>query len=299
MRVDVADLRLFRAVVEAGSMTAGAARVHRTLASVSERIKQMEEDVGVPLLSRGRGGVTPTEAGRVLLHHASKVLRQVDFMNDDLAQYTYRTRSNVRLHATTYAVLELLTQPISRFIVDCPDADVTVEEHLSEDVIHAVGNGSAEIGIVGHFVDAGGLETLPLCSDRLVAISAASASLAASGRVRFESLLAHDFVGLGRASRLQEVFEAHAREIGRPLRHRVQARNLDAICGLVAAGAGIAIVPQRIARRFAAMGLNQAMLDDEWGRYDATLCIKRRAALSSSAETLVAHLLACAGDTAA
>ena len=52
MRLDVSDLRLFTVVVEAGSMTRAAQRVGRTIASVSERIKQMEDDIGVPLLIR-------------------------------------------------------------------------------------------------------------------------------------------------------------------------------------------------------------------------------------------------------
>lgn len=289
MRFDVSDLKLFRAVVEAGSMTGAATRIHRTVASVSERVKQMEREVGVPLLLRSRAGVSATEAGRVLLHHASKVLRQVDVMNDDLTAYAARLRSNVRLYANTYAVMEFLTQPIQRFLDLAPEADLTLEEHLSEDIVHAVGSGAADIGLIGHFVDVAGLEILPFRRDALVAIVGERNPL--RGVADFDDLLEFDFVGLGRGSRLQESFATHARERGRPLRHRVQARNLDAICRLVASGSGVAIVPGLTAARYASLGLHVVALRDAWATYELNLCIRKRADLSASAAVLADCLM--------
>lgn len=64
MRFDLTDLRLFLHVVEAGSLTAGAARSHMTLASASQRVRGMEDALGSPLLTRHAQGVRPTEADR-------------------------------------------------------------------------------------------------------------------------------------------------------------------------------------------------------------------------------------------
>ena len=75
MRFDLADLSLFRHVVEAGSITHGAQRSNLALAAASTRIRNMEETLGVALLTRGRQGVTPTQAGRTLLQHARAILR--------------------------------------------------------------------------------------------------------------------------------------------------------------------------------------------------------------------------------
>src|SRR5258708_6992205 len=76
MRFDLVDLNLFRHVVEAGTITAGAERAHLALAAASTRIRNMEEALGAALLVRGRQGVTPTQAGRTLLQHARAILRQ-------------------------------------------------------------------------------------------------------------------------------------------------------------------------------------------------------------------------------
>ena len=76
MRFDLADLSLFRHVVEAGSITHGAERAHLALAAASTRIRNMEVALGVALLTRGRAGVAPTR-GR-LLQHARAILRQAE-----------------------------------------------------------------------------------------------------------------------------------------------------------------------------------------------------------------------------
>src|SRR5271154_7587050 len=87
MRFDLADLSLFRHVVEAGSITHGAERAHLALAAASTRIRNMEDVLGVPLLTRGRQGGTPTQAGRTLLQHARAILRQSERLHEDLSAY--------------------------------------------------------------------------------------------------------------------------------------------------------------------------------------------------------------------
>ena len=61
MRFDLVDLSLFRHVVEAGSITAGAERMHLALAAASMRIRNLELGLGAKLLQRERLGVTPTD----------------------------------------------------------------------------------------------------------------------------------------------------------------------------------------------------------------------------------------------
>src|SRR5690348_1787127 len=77
MRFDLVDLRLFLFVVEAASITHGAARAGMALASASERIRLMEESLGAPLLERHRRGVRATPAGAALVHHAQLVIQQL------------------------------------------------------------------------------------------------------------------------------------------------------------------------------------------------------------------------------
>src|ERR1700756_1988118 len=77
LRFDFVDLRLFLFVVEAASITHGAARAGMALASASERIRLMEESLGAALLDRHRRGVRVTPAGAALAHHARLVIQQL------------------------------------------------------------------------------------------------------------------------------------------------------------------------------------------------------------------------------
>src|SRR5580692_1569071 len=80
MRFDLTDLKLFLHVVEAGSITHGAERMHLAVAAASTRIRNMEAALGTNLLHRERLGVQPTPAGRTLVHHARIMLQQAERM---------------------------------------------------------------------------------------------------------------------------------------------------------------------------------------------------------------------------
>src|SRR5262252_9226593 len=108
MRFDLGDLRLFLSVVEAGSITRGAERMHLAIAAASTRIRNMEAALGTPLLHRERQGVQPTEVGRTLLHHARLLLQQSERMRSDLSEFAAGIRGQVRLMSNTNALTEFL-----------------------------------------------------------------------------------------------------------------------------------------------------------------------------------------------
>ena len=87
MRFDLVDLRLLLNVADAASITHGAARSGLALASASERIRDMEQELGASLFERQRRGVAPTAAGLALLHHAWLVTQQLEAMRGELGSF--------------------------------------------------------------------------------------------------------------------------------------------------------------------------------------------------------------------
>src|SRR5437667_1896787 len=168
MRFDLTDLRLFANVVEAGSITRGAERMHLAIAAPSTRIRDMEATLGTPLLHRQRQGVRPTEAGRALLHHARVLLQQAERMRGDLAEYADGLRGQVRLMSNTNALTEFLPEAISAFLASHPQVNIDLEERLSDEIVAAVADGTADLGIVAATVQLADLETLPFRTDRFV-----------------------------------------------------------------------------------------------------------------------------------
>jgi DNA-binding transcriptional LysR family regulator len=293
MRFDLADLSLFRHVVEAGSITHGAERANLALAAASTRIRNMEEALGAALLVRSRQGVTPTQAGRTLLQHARAVLRQVERLEEDLGAYAGGLAGQIRVLSNTNALTEFLPEALSSFLAAHPQVSVDLEERLSDEIVGLIAEGVADIGIIAGTVDAAALETFPFRKDRFVLVVARDHPLARQRKIAFAQVLDYDFVGLDRASALQRFLADKAARLGQPLRLRIQLRSFDAVCRLVECKVGIGIVPETTARRVSrSMAIAIVVLTDPWAVRELTICIRRLNDLAPLARRLVEHLRA-------
>ena len=293
MRFDLIDLRLFRDVADAGSITAGAERSALALAAASTRIRQMEADLGAALLTRSRAGVTLTPAGHMLLKHARGLLDQAARMRDDLSAFAGGLSGEVRLLANTNALTEFLPEPLSLFLAAHPQVNVDLEERLSDEIVGLIAEGVGDIGIVAGTVDVGRLQTYPFRSDRFVVVAAQNHPLAARTQMAFAEVLDFDIVGLERSSSLQRFLVAKAAREGRPLKARIQLRSFDAVCRLVAAGVGVGVVPQTTARRAAqTLALAVIELTDDWALRELTIVVRADEVLRPYAQALVESLRA-------
>ncbi|WP_091720458.1 LysR substrate-binding domain-containing protein [Methylobacterium phyllostachyos] len=293
MRFDLTDLGLFRHVVEAGSITHGAGRANLALAAASTRIRLMEESLGAALLTRGRQGVSPTPAGRALLVHAREVLAAVERLREEMSAFSGGAFGQIRVLANTNALTEFLPEALSAFLADHPGIGVEVEERTSEEIVGLVAEGAADLGILSGTVDTGSLQTFPFREDRFVLVAARDHPLAGRGAIPFAEVLGHDLVGLDRRSAISRFLVAQAAREGRPMRLRVQLRGFDAVCRLVEARVGLAILPESAAAR-AAQGLALAVvpLADAWARRDLTLCLRDLDGLPPFIRAFVAQLRA-------
>ena len=295
MRFDFTDLNLFRHIIEAGSITHGAARSNLALAAAATRIRKMELAFGAELLVRGRQGVTPTPAGRTLLQHARAILAQTERLQEDLTPYARGLAGQVRVLSNTNALTEFLPETLSSFLTAYPDISVDLEERLSDEIVGLIADGTGDVGIVAGTVDYGGLHTFPFRSDRFVLVVARDHPLAVRSRIGFVEVLEYDMVGLDRASAIQRFLADKAARIGRPIRLRVQLRSFDAICRLVECDVGVGIVPettvQRVERNIA---VTSVRLYDPWALRELTICVRDETALPPYARQLVDHLRASA-----
>ena len=294
MRFDLTDLQLFLHVVEAGSITGGAARAHIALASASARIRGMEDVLGVPLLLRQRRGVVPTDPGRTLAHHARMVLQQMERMNGELGEYALGLKGHVRLLSNTAALTEFLPEALSAFLSRHPNVDIDLEERLSHDIVQAIAAGQADVGIVTDSVDLANLETFAFRPDRLVVVAAMGHPLSvglpqrAKPAVDFASTTAFDFIGMTAGSALQQYLAGQAARSGAWLKCRVRLRSFEAICRMVEMGVGIAVIPESAAVRCRrTMAIRIFRLNDAWAERRLTICVRQFDALSGYARQLV------------
>lgn len=291
MRFDLTDLSLFRHVVEAGSITHGAQRANLALGAASTRIRHMEETLGASLLTRGRMGVVPTQAGRSLLQHARIMLAQAERLREDLGAFAGGAGGQIRLLSNTNALAEFLPEALSTFLAAHPSVSIDIEERLSDEIVGLIAEGVADIGIVAGTVDTGALETYPFRKDRFVLVLGEKHPLAKRNSVSFADVIDQEFVGLDRSSAIQRFLADKAARIGKPLRLRIQLRSFDAICRMVEGHVGIGIVPETTARRAAkALAIRIVPLADTWAVRELTICIRSFDDLPTYARQLVDHM---------
>ncbi|QWG22783.1 LysR family transcriptional regulator [Bradyrhizobium sediminis] len=291
MRFDLVDLKLFVAVSEERSITGGAMRAHLALASASARIKGLEQELGVALLRRGRRGVELTAAGESLLDHGRLILHNVEAMRGDLAAYASGVRASVHLLANTSVLSEHLPKALAAFLREHPDINVDIEERESADIAAAVAGGAAELGFAAEHALPDHIERFAFCEDRLMLVAARRGELAGRRGIDFTEVAGRDFVGLTNSTALQVHIARHAARLGLRLRFRARLRDFDAICQMVAAEVGIAVVPESAARRCAqTMPISLIRIRDPWANRKLAICARSFKTLPRPAKQLVEHL---------
>ena len=291
MRFDLIDLQLFIAVAETRSITNGAERVHLALASASERIKGLEAALGVSLLVRGRRGVELTAAGESLLDHARIVIHNVEALRGDLAEFAKGMKATVRLLANTSGISEYLPKALAAFLGQHPHISIDVEERESGEIAHAIVTGAAELGLAAEHALPVTIERIPFSEDRLVLVAPREGELTGRRQIDFREVVERDFVGLITSSALHAHVTGHAARLGARLRFRARMNNFDAIGQMVAAGIGVAVMPEVAARRCArSMKIDVVRIRDSWANRRLAICARSFKSLPKPAQQLAEHL---------
>jgi DNA-binding transcriptional LysR family regulator len=292
LRIDLLTLQLFVAIVEEQSIAKAAEKKNIAVSAVSRRISDMEEMLQVELLYRRSKGIEPTSAGYALLEHARIVLGNLAHLETDLVGYRQGTRGHIRLFVNKSAILESLAQELGEFLVLHPMVRVDLEESISPEIIRAVTENRADLGIFGGNILAPDLQCFPYRQDRLVAIVAADHALAGCTSVRFTDLVEQEFISLEKGSSIDTLCVRAAAELGRQLKLRIRVSGFDAVFRLVEARMGVGVVPQEItAGRFNPANLAVVPLDEPWAERTLVLAVRDRVSLPPATRLLVEYLL--------
>ncbi|WP_022882228.1 LysR family transcriptional regulator [Gryllotalpicola ginsengisoli] len=122
--MELRQLRYFKAVVEAGSLTAAAAELHISQPPLSLAISKFEAELGVQLLTRSPRGVEPTSAGRYLLEEASRVLGELDDIRARLANYGAGVAGVVTIAAVPTLMRYRIPRLLASHAAEFPEVDV-------------------------------------------------------------------------------------------------------------------------------------------------------------------------------
>ena len=264
-RLDLITLKLFVAVYEEGTLTRAAAREAIAVSAASKRLMELEEVLGIGLFLRNAKGMLLTAAGETMLHHARRMLSDLEKMG--------------------------LPEDLHAFVATHELVKVDLEERPSNGVVQGLVDGVADIGICSEDTDTQGLHSAPYRRDELVVVMRDDHPLAGHQQVAFEDTLGSDYIGLHAASSINMRTQNAARAHGRPLRVRIHVPGFDAMCRMVQADMGIGVLPRKAFDLLGpSLGLRAVGLSDEWARRTLILVVRDTAALSPVSQLLFDHL---------
>ena len=291
MRFDLVDLQLFVAIADSGSITHGAARANLALASASARIKGLEAGLGVALVRRRRRGVELTAAGESLRDHARTIMHQVAMMQGDISAFSSGVKASVHLLANTSGLSEHLPKALGAFLREYPEISLDVEERESADIVGAIAGGAADLGFAAEHAVPAHFERFSFSEDRLMLVVPRRSEFSNRRQIDFTEVGNRDFVGLTNATALAVHIGRHAARLGVRLQVRARLRDFDAICRMVAAGVGVAVVPEAAAKRCAqSMPITTLAIRDDWANRRLVICARNFKDLPKPAKLLVDHL---------
>jgi DNA-binding transcriptional LysR family regulator len=291
-RVDFVTLKLFCAIVQSGSITKGASECNLALSAASRRISEFEETVGVALLDRSVKGVTLTHAGHAVMQHALRLFQGFEQLSNELGEYSKGVKGHVRLWANMSALTEFLPSALASFLKSYPEIQVEVEEQLSGDIVRALMDGIADIGVFAEGPITTGLDTRIMGNDQLVIACSKTHPLCKRKGISFEESLQYDFVGLNRGSSLLELTSRNAERLGKRMSLRIQVRSYDAMCQMIAVNLGIGVLPiQACAAQIKALGLKAVPLEDSWAKRNLLVATKAGINHPPACTLLSQHLL--------
>lgn len=239
--MDSADLRFFEAVARLGGMNRAAADLHTVQSNVTARIRQLEEELQLPLFERGSRGVALTAAGRRLLPHANKVLDALDAAKRAARDDGVPKGPLVIGSLETTAAVRL-SPSLTAYAAAYPSVDITLRTGTTVELVREV----LEYRVEGAFV-CGPVNHVEL--DEQVIFREELVVLTPPGAGRFEQIakqanLRIVVLRLGCSYR-QRLEEALARRGSVGLRV-LEFGTLEAILNCVAAGLGITMLPRSL-----------------------------------------------------
>ncbi len=142
------QLRYFLAVVKAGSISGAAAQIHVAQPALSQRLKQLEEELGQVLFNRLPRGIELTHAGHKLKTHALEILRRVDSVHDDFLSSDLNPLGNVTLGMSTAVHIKFCVDVLERVNQTYPNIKLTLVESMSGTLLEWAESGRIDVAVV-------------------------------------------------------------------------------------------------------------------------------------------------------
>ncbi len=263
LNLSLRKLGYFVAVAEELHFGRAATRLHIAQPALSQQIRQLEADLDTRLFDRTTRRVSITPAGEILLEQARRLLVTADGVERAARELREGERGLLRLGFVDSTAYELVPRFLREYRAWRPNVDFELHSMSTDTQVDALREGRVDLGIGRTAAAAAGLDVRVIGSEPLVLAVAGEHELAGAERIDLSRLVAETFIGFDREVSPTLHTELRLLMAGASVSYNpaMEATEYTTILGLVAAGAGIALVPSSV-QTFRPPGLEFVSLAD-------------------------------------
>jgi len=242
--VELRHLDALLAVAEHGSFTAAADALRTVQSNVSEQVRQLEQELGVPLMVRNRRGAVPTEFGVRVLERARHIHNELGALRQDLSMLQALQTGHAAVGVVGTISRWLVPQVVEEMRRSAPGVSLRITEGASERIAAEVGDRTLAQAVVTEPVADNRLHVEHLLDEDIVGVVPIDMQLRADAPVPLRLLAQHPLILPPGGNPLRAELDAAAHDEGVVLDVPVEVEGVRLIADLVAAGAGVSIMPE-------------------------------------------------------
>jgi LysR family hca operon transcriptional activator len=244
--MELRHLRYFVAVAEEGSFTSAAEqRLFTSQPSLSRQIKDLEEEIGTPLIARGAHGITLTRAGEVFLDHARLILSRVSIARDAARRAAQTGKASFVIGFLSGYEPTLLAEVLCILRDELHETEVNFRSASSPELTQGLLLGKIDVAFLRPFDPPAELAFKTIAREPLLAILPATHTLAGKAELRLQDILGEKFIGVSRnaAPALRAAVDAFIAESGLTFASGPEADYLPMAMTLVVSTPGVTLIP--------------------------------------------------------
>ncbi|NIZ00642.1 LysR family transcriptional regulator [Thalassospira lucentensis] len=301
-KFDIVTIRLFVAIVRAGSINEAARREHIATSAVSRRIGELEAMLGVKLLRRLPRGVEPTEEGAIFARYGEKLLGDLNHLSNELRDFNVGEKGKIYLAAVTSAILTGLPRFLADFERDFPDITVDVRELTSRESGEAIREGRADLAILADNSPRGDLKHDVFCDDPIWVVTPKGHPLIPDPSnpkpVKFAEAAKYDIISLFEGGVIDDLISEAAAKIKLDMHPHIKVVRFGSLRQMIAAGLGIGFLRKSsVAGYVGHMNISGAPIADAWAKRQLLIVHEGDENLTSAARTFRDYLLKKSAET--
>jgi LysR family hca operon transcriptional activator len=243
--MELRHLRYFVAVAEEGSLTVAAARrLHTSQPSLSRQIRDLEDEVGTPLLTRRARGIELTPAGRAFLDHARAVLSQAEAASEAARRVAHPTKPCFRMGFLTGHELTWMPEALRILHNELPNVDVLISSQYSPLLAEGLSKGKIDAAFLRREKGVPGLAFRVLVKEPLMVVLPSDHRLAAHKAIHARDLAGETFVTVSdTAPVLRAIIDNYLKRAGINITPAHEADHLAMGMSLIASTGGVGLLP--------------------------------------------------------